>query len=179
MLEPGANWNGVISDGRPVALAVAPGQCLTQIAGWDDFAARASDVLRPLGVEFPESYARAQTAGEMHAWRISPDRILLRSGTPPQLDTDADLAVLDLSHAKLEVTVSGAGAAGLLARVTAIDFSQKAFPAGNFVQAPIHGVGVLLERTGPEVFVLLVPTSWARSVVEFLVAHIHEGETAR
>lgn len=172
MLEIGDRWEGAISDGEAVVVTIASARSLTQIAGWAGFGAHASGLLGRLGLAFPATYDRAATANGLRVWRIAPDRLLLQSQEPSRLDRTPDLAVLDLSHAKIAVTLAGPGAAGLLARVAAIDFSQDAFPTGRFVQTAIHAVGVLIERTAPDAFELFVPVSWSQSVVEFLTGHL-------
>ncbi|MER2537444.1 MAG: hypothetical protein ABTQ31_20025 [Rhizobiaceae bacterium] len=178
MLEIGHRRQGATSDGKPVALAVGSAQRLTQIAGWGDFEPLASALLGALGLTFPAAYDRATVSGAMRAFRIAPDRLLVQSPEPLNLRPANGLAVLDLTHARLLLRVAGPGAAALLARAAAIDFSQKVFATGTFVQTAIHGVAVLIQRPEAEAFELFVPGTWAQSVFEFLTGHLLKTEAA-
>lgn len=159
MLEIGDCRKGALSDGGTVALSVESVHCLTQIAGWSGFDASAAGLLGGLGLAFPVAYDRAAKAGRLRAWRIAPDRLLLQSREEPSFEAVFGRVTLDLSHAKTAVRIAGPGAARLLARVAAIDFSEKGFPAGSFVQTAIHGIGVLIDRPEPDAFEVFMPGS--------------------
>lgn len=178
MLEIGDRWEGSVNDGASVAVSVTSAQYLTQIAGWGGFEIHSGEMLAALGLPFPDAYDRAATAPGLRAWRIAPDRVLVQSKEPKHFGSTPDLAILDLSHAKIAVRIAGPGGAALLSRTAAIDLSEKAFPAGSFVQTAIHGIGVLIDRPERDVFEVFMPGSWAQSLVEFLTGHLADNAVA-
>lgn len=147
---------------------------LWQIAGWRDFEAAIEPVLSALGLEGLGDYGFVQTSATVEGYRIAPDRIWLCGPNASALEAAFDaarsdrLALLDLSHARVVIRVSGAAVADLMARVAPLDFSPAAFPADCFAQTGIHGVPVLIRRLSDEAFDLLVPVTWAVSVWEWL-----------
>lgn len=168
---------GRLSDGSTVTLsAFEPGH-LTQIAGWSGFARIAQEALASLGLTLPKSYDRAGIAEDVRIWRIAPDRALIRSSGPIAVAGSDDMAVLDLSDAKAGLRVAGDGAAALLARLVAVNVDAKAFPPGCFIQAPIHQIAVLIERQSPDVFDLLIPTTWTHSLIGLMAAHVSSPGT--
>lgn len=155
--------------GTPIGLRqrVLPG--LWQLAGWDGFDTAAKPALAALGLPGLGDYRRAQTGDACTAWRIAPDRLLIETATSLARFASAELAVLDLGHARACIEVSGPHARTLLAQVTSADVSETAFEPGQFLQTGIHQVGVLLHCREEDRFELLVPSSWAESVWELLL----------
>ncbi len=108
----------------------------------------------------------------MRIWRNAPDRLLLQSQDPLTVASDGALAVSDLSDARVGLEIKGLGAAGMLARVTALNYAPNSFASGCFAQTALHHISVLIERKQTDRFDLLVPTYWAQSVIEILAEHI-------
>ena len=79
----------------------------------------------------------------------------------------------------MPLAIEGPGAAGLLARVTSLDYTLKAFGIGTFAQTALHHVGVLIERSGLDRFEILVPTSWLQSVVDLMAENLGPARDAR
>lgn len=163
---------GTLSDLARVTIDEIEIGHLTQLAGWSTFESAAERLLQSLGLALPIDYRTPVRAGETTAWRVAPDRVLVHSAAEPGLASSQDVAVLDLSQARVCLSVTGPGAAGLLSRVVALDFSETAFPIGTFAQTGLHHVGVLIERTGRERFLVFIPTTWARSLTELLIDHL-------
>jgi len=145
---------------------VLPG--LWQLAGWDGFDTAAKPALAALGLPGLGDYRRAQTGDACTAWRIAPDRLLVETAAPLARFVSAELAVLDLGHARASIEVSGLQARTLLAQVTSADVSEPAFKPGQFLQTGVHQVGVLLHCREEYRFELLVPSTWVESVWELL-----------
>jgi methylglutamate dehydrogenase subunit D len=164
---------GVTSDGEAVGIHEAPLGHLAQLAGWENFASSASVLLRSLGLGLTTDYRNAWRGKDAVVWRIAPDRVLIRSDHPLALASTPELAALDLSQARVRLRLEGPGAAGLLARLAALDFSDATFPVGSFAQAGMHHIGVLIDRLGQEEFELLIPTTWASSLVGLIGEHLH------
>lgn len=163
---------GVNSDGASVTVGEVGLGHLTQLAGWGTFTDAAGKALQAHSLSLPSDYRTPARNGATTVWRIAPDRVLVRSSTPLGVQGTDELVTLDLSDARTCMTVAGDGAAGLLSRVIALDFSEKAFPAGTFVQTSLHHVGVLIERQDRDRFLVLLPTTWARSLTDLVVAHL-------
>ncbi len=151
----------------------APGGLL-QIAGWADFEAAAAPALAHLGFEGLGNYREVRRQGPASAYRLAPDRLLLRHETlSPLLKAARALdperaCFLDLSHARWVFAIEGPAGPDLLARLLPIDCDPEAFPVEGFAQTAFHHVGVLLDRRGPESWELLVPVTWARSLWDYL-----------
>ncbi len=163
---------GATSDGAAVTISEAELGYLTQLAGWENFENAVDDALRAQAVSLPTDFRSPVRRGLTTAWRIAPDRVLVRSDTTLGFESSSDLAVLDLSEARVCITLEGPGAAGLLSRVIALDFSEVAFPVGTFAQTPLHHVGVLADRHGRDQFMVLIPTTWATSLTSLLASHL-------
>lgn len=164
--------NGRTSDGLAVAITEVDPGFLTQITGWDRFLEAGNSALQPHGLSLPTDYRTARTGTNARVWRTAPDRALVHSDAPIHLAGSDDLAVLDLSDARVVLVLKGDGAAGLLSRAIALDFSDTGFPTGTFAQTSLHHVGVLVERTAQDEFTVMIPTTWASSVTGFLADHL-------
>ncbi|AUG55707.1 sarcosine oxidase subunit gamma [Thalassospira marina] len=163
--------NGTISTGEAVTISEVATGHITQFAGWDGFEPAVNAALQSFGLSLPADYCTAVRHENSVLWRIAPNRVLLQSVMPVDHASGDDIVVLDLSDARRCVRLEGVGAAGLLARVMAIDFSASAFPVGTFVQAGMHHVGVLVDRKGDQTFDLLIPTTWTVSLCDLLISH--------
>lgn len=163
---------GAVSDGQTVTITEAELGYLTQLAGWQNFEKATDNALRARGLSMPTDFRLPVRRGLTTVWRTAPDRVLVRSDTTLGFETSSDLAVLDLSEARICLTLVGPGAAGLLSRVIALDFSEAGFPVGTFAQTALHHVGVLVDRSRHDSFAILVPTTWATSLTSLLADHL-------
>jgi heterotetrameric sarcosine oxidase gamma subunit len=175
-LRPGRFGAG---SGEPaLALSERPLGTLIQLSGWrDTFEAAAGAVLQRLGFAGIGDFDRAQDTAAGVAFRIAPERVLMRltsfdawqavaAGIDPALTP-----VLDLSHSRGLLAIAGGDASALLARLLPIDFDEAAFPPGHFVQSGIHSVAVLVHRPvvpGAAVFEIYLPRSYAASVCNLI-----------
>jgi len=163
----------------PLTLTEVPLGTLFQIAGWpESFAAKAGAVLRDLGFAGIGDYGTAQRVPGALAFRIAPERVLVRLADPGAwhaVAAAADAAetpTLDLGHSRSVIRVAGPAAADLLARLVPIDLHAGVFPRDCFAQTGLHGVAVLLHRgdDGPvsPAYDLYVPYTWAASIWELV-----------
>ena len=173
MVDRHLPFRGVTSDGEEVSVREAPLGYLAQLAGWENFTSSGGTVLRTLGLGLSEDYRKPWRGNDAVVWRIAPDRVLIRSDHLLAITSTLDLAALDLSQARVRLQFEGPGTAGLLARLAALDFSETSFPVGSFAQTGIHHVGVLIDRLGRDEFEILIPTTWAPSLVGLIGAHLH------
>jgi sarcosine oxidase subunit gamma len=165
--------------GEPLILSERPLGTLIQLSGWPEgFEGAVRPLLARLGFQGCGSFDRAQLSDKALAFRISPERLLLRlksAGDWAEVDSGIDQAltpVLDLSHSRTVIRVAGANAAALLARLLPIDFEEQAFGPGRFVQSGIHTVAVLVHRDADEAGVraydIYVPRSFAASTWDLI-----------
>jgi len=167
---------GKTSDGDIVSVEQFTPRVLTQIAGWANFAQASDAALRRLLLHLPEDYRTPVRHGADVVWRIAPTKVLVSSAVHPDVSDLPDFVALDLSDARTGVILHGPGAAGLLARLAAIDFSERSFPSGSFVQTGIHHVGVLIDRLSNDRFDLLIPTTWADTLLDLIGCHLGSAD---
>ena len=151
-----------------ITLGERPVRDLWQIAGWGDFEAAAIEVLSDLGLDGLGSYFLASKAKGRTAWRIAPDKILIENAGDLSGHMSADLATLDLSHARTAILLSGTQARDVLSQLIAIDVTEAAFSEGRFLQTGIHHVGVLIQCMEQNAFEIYVPVTWAETVWEVI-----------
>jgi heterotetrameric sarcosine oxidase gamma subunit len=102
--------------------------------------------------------------------RVEPLKWLLISEseiTDPPVDT-ADGTVLELSHARTVIHVTGPKVLDLMARMVPIDLRLKNFPEGSVTNTALHHLGVtILARDGG--FDILVLRSFGLAIWEILI----------
>ena len=163
---------GMTSDGKAVAISEGEPGILTQLAGWDRFDEAANAALRPFSLSLPSGFRKPVRVRKKTVWRIAPDKALVMSAKTLGLENSSELAILDLSDARIRLILEGPGTADLLSRVMALDFSETAFPIGTFAQGSLHHVGVLVDRRNEDIFDLLIPTTWAISLTSLIADHL-------
>lgn len=84
--------------------------------------------------------------------------------------------VVDQSHGRVVLTLSGTGAARILANGVAVDLHPDAFPVGRAANVLCNHLSLNLARTGEESFDLTVMRSFAEALVGDLkvMARSHE-----
>jgi heterotetrameric sarcosine oxidase gamma subunit len=175
VLRPGRFGAGT---GAPsLVLSEQPLGTLIQLSGWrDSFADAAGALLTRLGFAGTGGFETAQEAPAGTAFRVGPERVLLRLTSPVAwhgvaAGIDAALSpALDLSHSRTLIAIAGPDVPALLARLLPIDFDAASFPPGRFVQSAIHSVAVLVHRpvAADAAFAVYLPRSYAVSVWDLL-----------
>ena len=174
-LEPGRFG----AAGEQLVVSEWPLGALIQLSGWrDSFESAARPLLARLGLDGIGSFDRAQASDKALAFRIAPERVLVRLTSPsdwPAIARDIDAAltpVLDLSHSRTLLRVAGVAAPDLMARLMPIDFEASAFGPGRFVQSGIHATAVLAHRNADEggapAYDIYMPRSFAASLWDFV-----------
>lgn len=157
----------------PVAIFV-PAR-ITQVAAWPETLPRVSAALAAAldGGTLPSPGSMA-AAGSVDSLTLAPGRFLLidhvghlGAGTARALPPE-DAAVTDLSHARLCARLSGPKAQAVLESGARIDLSPDAFPVGRVAQTMLEHFDVTLMRREPEVFDLLVLSSYGDDAVAWL-----------
>lgn len=121
-------------------------------------------VVAPRGAEIglPPMGRAAPFAGGV-AWSFAPGVAMVVGGPRPDQGR-----VADQSGGFVLLRLSGPAAAEVLARGCRLDLHESAFGIGAVARTPIAQVGVILHRTAPTTFEMLVPATLARSFAHFL-----------
>ncbi len=103
-------------------------------------------------------------------WFIVGDEPLSR-GDPDALSRRlADVAaVSDQSHGRVRIGISGPNVRDLLAKGTAVDLDDAAFPVGRSVMTLIGHIGVNLARTGADKYEMIVLRGFAESLWDEMI----------
>jgi sarcosine oxidase subunit gamma len=78
--------------------------------------------------------------------------------------------IVDQTHGRFRLEISGPGAARVLATGTAVDLSLARFPIGSACETQFGHIGIHITRTGADRFELLVGRSFATSLWEELTS---------
>ena len=165
--------------GGQLVLSERPLGTLIQLSGWrDSFEDAARPLMARFGLDGGGAFDRAQASAKALAFRVAPERVLLRPASPDDWAAargsidPAQTPILDLSHSRTLLRVAGVAAADLMARLMPIDFDAQAFGPGRFVQSGIHSTAVLAHRAdaadGAPVFDIYMPRSFAASLWDFI-----------
>ncbi len=143
----------------------------------------APDIARIAGVAAPGAPGLASISGPVSMWPIAPNTWQIATapgaGTALALALKSELgslaAVTDLSFGRIvAIALRGDDSHVVLEKGIGIDFSDEAFAAGRVVATGLHAVHVLIVKTAPGSFHILVPRSFALSILEWLVDAVEE-----
>jgi len=140
---------------------------LWQLAVWPDTIDSAGNaVASKLGVNSFPTFCASVTSGDVSMLRIEPCKFWVLGAALSEPDA-SDGAVLDLSHSRTHIRISGTKASVVLNSYLPLDLREPAFPVGTVASTAFHHVGVTLWRTehGYELF---VPRGFAVSLWELL-----------
>ena len=163
--EPG--WLG--AEGDPgVTLSEVPGLVLHQIACWPDtLTAVGAKAAEAAGAEAAPGACRAVAGDRGSLLRIAPLKWWLLGASPPALAPE-DGAILDLSHSRTHLRISGPKAADLIIRHLPLDLGPTGFPVGSVGSSAFHHVGITL-RHSQAGFELFLPRGFAASLWDMLL----------
>ncbi len=150
-----------------LSITERPGFTLTQAAGLDD--AFAAALARAVG-ELPEKTGIAFENHGRTVMRIGPAQFWIIG---PQTDDTASrlagaCAVTPLSHSRTRISVSGAPARDVLAKLMPLDFHASVFVQGRFAMTGIHHTPVTVHCRGEDSFDIYVMRTFALDVWEVL-----------
>jgi sarcosine oxidase subunit gamma len=117
--------------------------------------------------------------GGAFGFRIGPQRAFIACERDDMLAQLASLvptgrgAVIDQSHGRVAIKVSGPSVEWVLSKLFAIDFDARAFKPGTGIATAHHVVFALIHRETEESFTLFPHRSFAR---DFLAALVRAGE---
>ena len=156
------------ADGKiGVVLQEVPDLTLCQVAAWpDNLATVSARTAEAIGVEAAPGPGRTATKGNRVLLRVEPLKFWITGITVPQLPP-TEGAVLDLSHSRTHVRVTGPQANILLNRYLPLDLRSQSFVPGSVASTAFHHVGVTLWRSTAG-FELFLPRGFALSLWELL-----------
>ena len=151
-----------------VVLRDMQGLVLHQAAGWSDSMDRVGTAIaKAARVETAPGPGRSATGERASLLRIEPMKWWLVGVAAPKISPNHG-TVLDLSHSRTRIRVSGAQAAVFLNRFLPLDLRERSFPVDSVASSAIHHVGVTLWRSG-DGYDLFVPRGFALFVWEGLI----------
>ncbi len=147
-LEIGA---AILEDAQPEAITwVAP------------FDGKTADVARALG-RFPKPGETFEVTGGRALWSGPGQALILGAPVAP-----ADAAHADQSDAWTVVTLTGATAPDILARLTPLDLRDTAFPTGTTARTLLNHMTVSLTRIAPYTYEILAFRSMTQTLIHDL-----------
>jgi heterotetrameric sarcosine oxidase gamma subunit len=143
-----------------------------QVEAWDGtFEQFQSDLSPTFGIALPATVGETIRQPNLRVIKVAPRRFWLLYDTPggPPVTVDPDLgSVTDLGEGRIRVRLCGDRLPDVLASCIAVDWHSPAVAPGKVVQTSFHGVPVLFVRTGKAECELIVPRSFARSILDWL-----------
>ncbi len=168
-----AGVSGIVTeDGPGITLELLRDLVLHQVAAWPDTVNTAGAALAgSVGTDALPGPGQAIETGGVAVLRTEPLKWWIVGAMAPPLDSSIG-AVLDLSHSRTRIRVTGPDATALLNRFLPLDLRESAFPRGSVASSALHHVGVTLwhGNAGHELF---IPRGFALFCWEVLM------ETAR
>ncbi|WP_300031756.1 sarcosine oxidase subunit gamma [uncultured Roseobacter sp.] len=150
---------------------------LTSIAAYNGQQGALSDALdQAHGVKLPAAN-RTTGRAECRAIWFGRDMALL-AGPPPDPRLAQHAALTDQSDAWAVVTLSGDGAADVLARLVPADLRSAVFKRGHTLRTQVMHMNASITRTGADSFMIMVFRSMAHTLVDELKTAM-EGVAAR
>ncbi|NQU55861.1 MAG: sarcosine oxidase subunit gamma [Rhodospirillales bacterium] len=145
---------------------------LIQVAAWPDtLSVVGTKVAQVIGLKEAPGPGRVVSSAKGSLMRTEPLKWLLAGSQGLDLLCDisaAEGAVLDLSHSRTHLRISGPQAALLLNRHLPLDLREGAFPVGTVASSVLHHTGVTLWRS-EQGFELLMVRGFALSLWQLLL----------
>jgi len=158
--------------GRPgepgVQLQEIENLALHQVCAWPDTLTEVSvTIAQAIGATQTPKPGRVVSGPGGTALRVEPLKWWLLGAEPASLDSEMG-AMLDISHSRTRILLSGPEAGACLGRLFPVDLRPDHFPVDRVASGGIHHVGVALwhSEAGYELF---IPRGFAESLWEILV----------
>lgn len=152
-----------------VTLAEVEAGPITSVAVFPGGAKAVAKGLKTLGLAMPEPNTFAEKKGVRIVW-TGRDQAFLMGIAPPELE---GAAVTDQSDGWAVLSVSGAAAVEVLARLVPVDLRLAAFPVGRAIRTQLNHMNVVILRVGDHAFEILVFRSMARTAWHELETTTH------
>jgi heterotetrameric sarcosine oxidase gamma subunit len=162
--------SGILLNGETagVRLQDIQGLMLYQVAAWaNSIDTVGVQIANAVGCERAPGPCKAAVGKNAAALRIEPLKWWLYGVDAPEVDAEQG-GILDISHSRTHIRISGPEAATLLNRHLPLDLREKSFPVGSVASTMIHHVGVTLWRSDKG-YELFIPRGFALSLWEGIV----------
>lgn len=150
-----------------VVMQQVPDLVLWQVAAWPDTLSAVAGRLEAItGVAAAPGFTLAAGDESTALLRIEPLKFWVYGGVPQSSDADESV-VLDLSHSRTQLRITGQRATTLLNGFLPLDLRESAFPVNSVASTAFHHVGVTLWRS-PAGYELFLPRGFALSLWQLL-----------
>jgi len=159
---------------RALTLAERRPGSFVEIACWSDEGATAKALADAIGAKRPPQIGRGVTAPGQMLLSVGPDRYLALSQETGLANLLAGAvaaeagALVDLTHGRTGLRISGAPAERLLQKGVSFDLGKSAFPAMSVASTAIHHIGVTLIRADGDTFDVFAMSSFAESLWDWV-----------
>lgn len=158
---------GNLKNGAGVTLTERNSVAIVDVAAWPDGSTKTINAIKRvtgLGV----SKTSDDVGNEAQAFQHAPHRwtvIGVDDTLPAQLTKSVGTSgtVVDLSHGRTIIRISGNEAEWVLAKLFAIDFAASAFPVGKGLATKHHEILAQIQRVDETVFDVIIFRSYARA----------------
>jgi heterotetrameric sarcosine oxidase gamma subunit len=133
---------------------------MTSVAPFQGHEKAAVKVLKSMGLIFPAPNRTSVADDTVLIWTGRHQAFLLNADPAPLA---ASCGLTDQSDGWAALTVTGPQAEAVLARLVPLDLRLGAFAVGHAVRSGLNHMNLILWRTGPYAFTLLVFRSMART----------------
>lgn len=140
---------------------------LWQLAAWPDtIESVAAKAAQDIGLAAPPGFSQATGDSKKAMLRIEPLKYWL-FGVEASSESSEQSVVLDLSHSRTHLRLSGDDASSVLNSFLPLDLREQSFPVNWVASSAMHHVGVTLWRS-EKGYELFVPRGFAVSIWELL-----------
>jgi methylglutamate dehydrogenase subunit D len=168
VLRPGSHGN--FTDGVGVVLSeIQPGS-IVEAAAWPGREKQLIAAIKSVtGLAVPDGAGGGASKAGKTAFGFAPGKFLISTeeeGLAEALLQAVSIdtgTVIDLSHGRTALRISGPKAEWVLAKFFAIDFSLPSIPVGSGISTNHHDIFAQIQRTGADQFDLTVFRSFARA----------------
>ncbi|MGL5010364.1 MAG: sarcosine oxidase subunit gamma [Paracoccaceae bacterium] len=144
-----------------VTLAELPLPRVTSVAPFQGQDKAIAKALKTMGLSFPAPNQVSTSKGTGTLIWTARNQAFLLDADPAPLTSIA--ALTDQSDGWCALTLAGPQAADVLARLIPIDLRPAHFPPGQTARTALNHMNLILWRTGPDAFTLMVFRSMART----------------
>ena len=158
---------GILGESENVGVILADmrGLVLHQVAAWPESVDTVGEqIAKAAGCSQAPGPCKAVVGEKAAALRIEPLKWWLYGVEALQLDAQQG-AILDISHSRTQIRITGSEATSSLNRHLSLDLREQSFPVGSVASSVIHHVGVTLWRSDKG-YELFVPRGYALSLWE-------------
>ena len=155
------------AEGAGITIKEVPDLTLWQLAAWADTVdTAAADVVQQTGVGEVPGFVQASGDHRCAVLRIEPLKFWV-FGTGVSSDSSEQSVVLDLSHSRTHLRLTGANVVQVLNSYMPLDLREQSFPVNSVASTAFHHVGVTLWRSDAG-YELFLPRGFALSLWELL-----------